>query len=81
MSNGALEPAATAHVANTVIGYTIGTIATGAALVLAGPLLVPLGAVAGAVGLTLPFIGGALGGWIGWNKACSQASLHGIRHS
>lgn len=74
-----LPAASTDHVVKTAIGYTVGTIATGAALVLAGPVLAPLGAVAAATGLTLPFIGGAFGGWLGYRSADKEAQLKGVR--
>lgn len=80
MANGnELEPAGTDHVTNTAVGFTLGAVATGVAVAVAGPLLVPVAATAALVGLPLTFLGGALGGWIGYNKAASKAARYGVR--
>jgi hypothetical protein len=77
----ALEPAATDHVTNTAAGAAVGAVVTGVALAVAAPVLAPLVGAAAVIGLPLTALGGALGGWIGYNRASAKAQRYGISKS
>jgi hypothetical protein len=76
-----METASTDHVSNTVVGFTVGAIATGVALAVAGPVLAPIAAGAALIGITAPLtvLGGGLGAWIGYNRAEAKAARYGFR--
>jgi hypothetical protein len=73
-----LQPAAKDHVTSTAVGAAVGAVATGVALVVAAPVLAPLVGAAAVIGLPLTAIGGALGGWIGYNRANAKSMRYGV---
>jgi len=73
-----MKVASTEHVKDVAVGVVVGAVVAAGAVALA-PVVLPAvgltaaaGVVAGA-GAAVPWLGAALGGWLGWSKAEGKA--------
>ena len=77
-----MKSASTEHVTNAIIGYAVGAGVVGVATAVAGPVIAPLAVGASLLGWTagLGTLGGALGAWVGYNRADAKAAKFGYKY-